>query len=197
MRELGPRGTTHRPSTTAMRALAMFPNTASGLSPSTTGFFPWWTYISHNIPGVGTALANVNTGNSLILVNDVDVHEAGVDLGLTRVCNSLSQHDANGTDGTTPSVWGNGWTSNLDAHLYNPTGTDISVYDGTGARFDYQCPTIGTSGVCTPLTAGDHNTLNLDPNNPCNYSWTLKSGVVYGAGSLGCAKCPVDYALHL
>jgi hypothetical protein len=103
------------------------------LSPSVTGILPWWTYQSRDLPGVGTAMVNVVNLNSLIAAQDVDIPTGGVELGFQGVYNSESEHDANNDDGSTPSVFGNRWTNNLDVHLGwvstgQNTGT-VSVYN--------------------------------------------------------------------
>lgn len=162
-----------------MNAQAMGANAMAGApAPSTTGLKAWETYVSHRIPGVGVALADVANGNVVVEVADADLPERGIDLSFTRYFNSQSQHDALNSDGTIPSPWGNGWSSTYDAHIVNPNGGFVSVYDATGGRWDYQCPSIGSSGACTPQTTGDHSALNLDPNNACNYAWTHPDGSV-------------------
>jgi hypothetical protein len=79
-----------------------------------------------------------------------------LDLAFRRMYNSKSFHDAQGSDGSTPSVYGNRWTNNLDVHLAwtgsGDSGT-VSVYTGDGARADYNC-TITAAGPCTSTTPG-------------------------------------------
>ena len=92
----------------------------------------------------------------LIEENDVDVPEGGLDLAFRRMYNSRSQRDASGDDGSTPSVYGNRWTNNLDVHLGwtagKRNGRTVSVYTGDGAREDYTCETDSVT-TCTPPPA--------------------------------------------
>ena len=124
-------------------------------APSTTGIWPWWTYQGRNIPGVGQAMVNVSTLNFLIAENDVDVPAGGIDLAFRRVYNSQSKHNATNDDNSTPSVFGNRWTNNLDVHLAwsstSPTEGVVSVYTGDGARDDYNCE-IDVVNTCTATT---------------------------------------------
>ena len=116
--------------------------------------------------------------------------------------NSESEHDANNDDGSTPSVFGNRWTNNLDVHLAwvstgENTGT-VSVYTADGARDDYSCE-INVSETCTNDTTGDYDllgTTDVTSGTACQFQWTLKSGISYmfnapyaacgnGAGEMG------------
>lgn len=143
-------------------------------SPATTGINHYWTYEEEPLPGIGKAMVNVGNGNLLVQVDDVDVPERGIDLAFRRTYNSQSQHDSNGTDGATPSVFGNGWTNTFDAHLaYNATSSVISVYDIDGARYDY---TNNGSGGWTP-PAGQYAQLTSD--GACGFYWTKKTGTAY------------------
>ncbi len=151
----------------------------------TTGIVPWWTYEARSIPGVGHAMVNVGNYNFLIEENDVDVPEGGLDLAFRRMYNSRSQHDANGDDGSTPSVYGNRWTNNLDVHLGWTQGSGnsgtVSVYTGDGAREDYTCETDSVT-TCTP-PPGVYDLLaptQLGGNGiACQFQWTKKSGTTY------------------
>jgi len=158
--------------------------TTTTLSPSTTGIWPWWTYDTRAIPGVGTALANVANLNFLFLETDVAIPGSGPDLAFERVYNSQSGHDASNDDGSTPSVYGNRWTNNLDVHLgWTSTGSNIgtvSVYTADGARDDYGCET-DTAATCTS-SPGIHDllaTTQVTGGVACQLQWTLKSGVSY------------------
>ena len=90
-------------------------------------------------------MVNVANGNLLVQSDDIDMPERGIDLAFRRTYNSQSSHDAGNSDGSTQSVFGNGWTSTFDAHIKFtaglnascPTAQGISVYDIDGARYDY------------------------------------------------------------
>lgn len=113
----------------------------------------------------------MGNGNLVVQVNDIAVSERGVSFAFTRAYNSQSHHDASGTDGSTPSVFGNGWTNTYDAHLaYNATYNVISVYDTDGARYDYSAN--GSGGWNPP--AGQFAALTYDGS--CGYNWTQKDG---------------------
>jgi len=151
---------------------------------STTGIVPWWTYYSRGIPGVGTALVNVVNLNFLLTANDVDVSDGELNLGFTRVYNSQSGHDASNSDNSTPSVFGNRWTNNLDVHLGwsgNSNSGTVSVYTADGARQDFTCQ-INVVQACTVQTAGVYDllaTTDLSNGIACQLQWTHKNGVTY------------------
>ena len=110
----------------------------STLGPSTTGVNPWWTYAERPLAGIGKAMINVATGNLIVQSADVDISERGIDLAFQRSYNAESQHDASNSDGSTQSLFGNGWTNTFDAHIaYNAAAGVMSVYDIDGARYDY------------------------------------------------------------
>ena len=160
---------------------------AATLSPATTGVNPWWTYEEQALPGIGKAMVNVGTGNLLVQSDDVDVAERGIDLAFRRTYNSQSTHDVSGTDGTPPSVYGNGWTNPFDVHLaYNASANTLSVYDLDGARYDYS----GATGL--PLTAGMQGTM-VYSDGLCGFYWLKKSGTYYyfwePAGMSNAASC--------
>ena len=156
------------------------------LTPSVTGLLPWWTYQSHLVPGVGEAIVNVVNLNFLMAENDLHVPGGGVPLDFQRMYNSESGHNASNTDGSTPSVFGNRWTNNLDVHLgWSSLGQNtrtISVYTADGARVDYTC-TINAVATCTAATAGIYDilaTTQLGGNGiACQLQWTKKSGTSY------------------
>ncbi|HTC31563.1 MAG TPA: DUF6531 domain-containing protein, partial [Candidatus Acidoferrum sp.] len=142
------------------------------LSTPATGITKWWTYDGRGIPGVGAAMVNLANGNLVVQSSDVDVHERGVDLRFTRTYNSQSTHDAAGTDGSAASVYGNGWTNTLDAHMgYNSNANTLSVYDADGTRYDF---TANGSGGWTPPPGMQGTTLVWDGG--CGYQWTRKDG---------------------
>jgi len=152
--------------------------TPNGLAPSTTGINHYWTYEEEPLPGMGRAMVNVGDGNLLMQVDDLDVPGRGIDLAFRRTYNSQSQHDASGTDGSTPSVFGNGWTNTFDAHLaYNTTYNVISVYDIDGARYDFCANGGGGWQSCTSAGANSYTTLTSDGS--CGYYWTKKNGTAY------------------
>jgi YD repeat-containing protein len=153
------------------------------LSTPATGITKWWTYDGRGIPGVGAAMVNLANGNLVVQSSDVDVHERGVDLRFTRTYNSQSTHDAAGTDGSAASVYGNGWTNTLDAHMgYNSNANTLSVYDADGTRYDF---TANGSGGWTPPPGMQGTTLVWDGG--CGYQWTRKDGSVdYFWSPTGC-----------
>lgn len=156
------------------------------LPASNTGIKPWWTYEEKSLAGVGKALVNVGNGNMIVQAGDLDIHERGVDLAFGRTYNSQSQHDAAGTDGATPSVFGNGWTNTFDAHIaYNAALNIYSIYDVDGARYDY---TSNGSGGWNPPPGMQGTTLIWDGCD--GYQWTKKTGVIYyfWQPQLGCGS---------
>jgi len=143
-------------------------------SPNLTGINDWWLYEERAIPGVGKAMLNVGTGNLIVQADDVDIPGRGIDLAFRRTYNSNSGHDVSNSDGTNPSVFGNGWTSTFDAHLgYDATNNVISVFDIDGARYDY---TSNGSGGWNP-PPGQHAQLTFDGG--CGYYFTKETGTVY------------------
>ncbi len=62
-------------------------------------------------------MLNVVDGNLLVQAADVDLHERGLDLAFRRTYNRQSKHDTAGSDGSTPRVFGNGWTNTFDADM--------------------------------------------------------------------------------
>lgn len=155
------------------------------LAPSVTGILPWWTYQARSIPGAGQAMVNVANLNLLLVESDMNIPEGGLDLSFRRIYNSESGHDANNDDGSTPSVFGNGWTNNLDVHLgwiagLTNSGT-ASVYEADGARDDYVCQTT-VAATCTPQTPGVHAilaTTQVTGGVACQLQWTKPSGTSY------------------
>ena len=166
---------------------------ATALPPTTTGINSYWTYEEKALAGVGKAMVNVANGNMVVQADDVDVPERGIDLAFRRTYNSQSAHDATGSDGATPSLYGNGWTNTFDAHMAYNSGTNtMSVYDIDGARYDY---TSDGQGHWLP-PAGQHATLVFDGCG--GYWWTKKSGTIYYFFSPngGCGN-PAGYAGRL
>ncbi len=145
----------------------------SGTDPG-TGINPWWRYEEGPIPGVGRYMVNVATQNLLVQGDDMDVHNAGIDLAFRRTYNSLSRHDASGTDGATPSEAGNGWTSTFDAHLSGNAAGGLTISDIDGARYEYMAD--GQGHWLPP--AGQHATL-VTFDGGATYQWTKKSGSSY------------------
>ncbi len=103
----------------ALRAAAQFDKRVASpsLTTSATGVLPWWPYASRLIPGLGVAMANVTNLNFLLAESDVAIPGGELGLNFTRIYNSESQHDWQNDDDSTPSVFGNRWTNNLDVHL--------------------------------------------------------------------------------
>jgi RHS repeat-associated protein len=148
---------------------------ASPLPTPGTGVNSWWTYEEKPLAGIGKAMVNVANGNLLVQADDVDIPGRGIDLAFRRTYNSQSTHDSAGTDGSTPSVYGNGWTNTFDTHLaYN--GYVMSVYDLDGARYDF---TPNGSGGWSPPPGLQGTTLTPASTPVTGYVWTKKNGTVY------------------
>ena len=146
--------------------------TPTPLPTSATGAFPWWSFVSDRLGGVGQYGVNLANSNLIVQAADMGVPNKGVELGFARVYNSLSQHDYAGSDGSTRSNYGNGWTNTFDAHLgYDSQLGTLSVYDSDGTRYDYNSNGTG----CWTRSAGVFATLCSDGAN--GYFWTQKNGV--------------------
>uniref|UniRef100_E6Q304 DUF6531 domain-containing protein n=1 Tax=mine drainage metagenome TaxID=410659 RepID=E6Q304_9ZZZZ len=138
------------------------------------GINRWWTYEEGALPGVGKWMVNVGSGNLVVQADDVDVPERGIDLAFRRTYNSQSTHDNLGSDGSEPSLFGNGWTNTFDAHMSaNAAQTVLTVWDIDGTRYDYS--SNGSGGWNPP--PGVHSKLTWDGG--CGYFWTKKSGTRY------------------
>lgn len=167
-------------------------SSGTGNGPGTTGHYPWWTFESHSAFGaMGQALVNVANGNLLLGGTDVSVPHFGLDLVVSRAYNSTSQYDVNNTDGSQPSLFGNGWTSNLDAHLALSAAGGIAIYDGLGTRWDFSPNADG--GWIPP--AGNHSSLWYNASNQ-EYYWTFKDGMVYQFRSPTCSTAAVCGRVH-
>jgi hypothetical protein len=150
------------------------------LGPSGTGINPWWRYQEQTVPGGDHLMVNVGTGNMVVQSEDMNVAHKGIALAFRRTYNSQSGHDVHGTDGGAPGMYGNGWTTNFDAHLVAASNGTLGVYDIDGARYDYVLPAgwTGTAGsVATSITPGQHATLTFD--GACGWQWTKKTGTTY------------------
>jgi hypothetical protein len=169
------------------------PKIVSSGSLNVTGINPWWTYHQAIVPGVGSYLANVTTGNLLVQAGDMATPHKGIGFAFLRTYNSFSQHDYANSDGSVPSNYGDGWTNSFDAHIaFNDLDNNqgISVFDTDGARYDY-------SYVCNPACkyvapAGQFATLAQVGTTTLFFAWTKKNGTVYwfngpNAGSPGVA----------
>ncbi|HEY0381484.1 MAG TPA: RHS repeat domain-containing protein [Candidatus Elarobacter sp.] len=153
----------------AVRRVQTLPTTSIG-----TGIKPWWAYHEEGVPGGGHVMANMATGNVVLYDDDMRVPHKGFPLVFRRTYNSQSQHDIAGSDGTPPSLYGNGWTNTYDAHISGDANNGtLTIWDADGARYDY---TGSDSAGWTP-PAGQHATLAFD--NSCGYLWTNKSGATY------------------
>src|SRR5947209_5065956 len=141
---------------------------------SGSGIKPWWRDQAQGLPGGGRMMVNVGSGNLVLQDDDMTVPHKGVALDFLRTYNSQSQHDVNGTDGSTPSLYGNGWSNTFDAHLSSNSPGVTTVWDGDGSRYDY---TLAGDGVTWTAPPGQHATLTWDQG--CGYLWTKKSGVSY------------------
>jgi YD repeat-containing protein len=170
------------PPASALRTTRTLPGPVPG-----TGINPWWRYREEVAANGGRLMVNAGTGNMLLQDDDMRIPHKGMALSFRRTYNSQSGHDVIGTDGTPPSMYGNGWTSTFDAHLSGSSTGTMSVWDIDGARYDY---TLAADGVTRIPPPGQHATLVSD--NSCGYLWTKKSGVSYyfytpdGSG----ATCP-------
>src|SRR6202521_2346376 len=143
------------------------------MPPAQTGAFPWWTIVTAPISGVGNSGINIANGNLALSSADLTATNKDAPFAFARAYNSMSGHDYVGTDGSTPSNYGNGWTNTWDAHMgYNSALGIISVYDSSGTRYDY----TGSNGSWTP-PPGVQATLTWDGAN--GYYWQMKSGVVF------------------
>ncbi len=118
-------------------------------------------------------MVNVANGNLLIQADDMAVPNRGLEIAYRRTFNSQSGHDYNGTDGSLPSNYGNGWTSTFDTHIAANDQGSISVFDADGARYDY---TKNGDGSYTP-PAGQYAKLVFDGAN--GYYWVKKNGAQY------------------
>jgi RHS repeat-associated protein len=141
------------------------------------GIRRWWDYEETALPGVGKSMVNVGTGNLVIVADDVDVPEPGLDLTFHRVFNSQSQHDFNADDGSEKAVYGERWTNNFDAHIVYRPGVQnvITVYDMDGSRCDYTADGNGNWIPC----AGEHAILEPGNSTQCLYYWIKPSGTYY------------------
>jgi YD repeat-containing protein len=186
-------------SQSVLRPLTATPTPAPTGSPlgstsAFTGIKAWWSYVGGRVGGVGAYQINVGDGNLALSSGDMSVANKGVALSFLRTYNSLSQHDYNGTDGSTPSNYGNGWTNSFDARIANLSGGGMSVYDGAGTRFDYTSD--GHGNFIPP--AGIYAQLTFDGGS--GYYWTAKNGVqlyFYSPTMPGSCNCPaLDGRLH-
>ena len=167
-----------QPAATTLRPMTV----ATGSTPAPTGINHWWEYQQDRIPGVGTYMANVGTGNLMIQSDDMNVAHKGIALAFRRVYNSMSRHTYTGADGAQVSNYGDGWTNNFDAHIAANTGASCSgvatagltVFDIDGTQYDYMPDCHG--GYIAP--AGVYDTLALD-SAQTGFQWTRKNGTVY------------------
>ncbi|MBC5806510.1 MAG: RHS repeat protein [Candidatus Eremiobacteraeota bacterium] len=116
------------------------------------------------MPGIGSAGVNVANGNLILRSRDMVIAHKGVPFVFDRTYNSQSRHDAAGSDGSQPSVFGNGWTNNYDAHIASNDLGGISVYSGDGARYDFT-PTTSPNyptGWMPPAGVFDQLSVNTD-----------------------------------
>ncbi|HEY0396300.1 MAG TPA: DUF6531 domain-containing protein [Candidatus Elarobacter sp.] len=140
---------------------------------------------------MGNALVNVANGNLLLQTTDLAIPHFGLDLVVDREYNSTSQYDVNDSDGSQPSVFGNGWTSSLDAHIALNASGGISIFDGKGTRWDYAPD--GSGGWILP--PGQYGRLWYSASN-AEYYWTFKDGMVYQFRSPTCSVAAVCGRIH-
>ncbi len=127
------------------------------------------------MPGGGHVMVNIGTGNLVLQEDDMNVPHKGVALAYRRTYNLQSGHDVNGSDGSAPTLIGNGWTSTWDAHISGDPTRAVAVWDIDGARYDYVLGSDGKSWLSQ--TPGQHATLTSD--GKCGMLWTKKSGALY------------------
>jgi YD repeat-containing protein len=145
---------------------------------SGTGIAPWWHYEHEKAPGGDDVLVNVGTGNVVVEKTDMAVPYEGMGLVFRRFYNSQSIHIGNELPASADPVvddYGDGWTNTFDAHVVQEPGNYVSVYDETGARWDYINPN-GTNGTYTSVTPGQYATLVSDGG--CGLFWTQKNGSI-------------------
>ena len=157
-----------------------------------TGINPWWRYTEQNVPGGGHVMANVGTGNVVLDEDDMAVPHKGIAFAYRRTYNMQSGHDVSGSDGSWPTLQGNGWTTTWDAHLSGDPAHGITVWDIDGGRYDY---TLAGDGVTWLAPPGQHATLTSDGG--CGVLWAKKSGTTYYFYALnGTATCTNSVALY-
>lgn len=140
----------------------------------TTGVTPWWAYHQDAIPGGGRLLVNEGLGNVLVQDEDMAVPHKRVPLDFDRTYNAQgAATTVIGVAYNWTSLYGNGWTNSLDAHVVAPSTSLVSVYDVDGARYDYSF----NGATYTSVTPGQHATLTSD--GFCGIYWTQKSGLTY------------------
>jgi hypothetical protein len=149
--------------------------TVSDVSTQTIGKKPWWTFYDEALPGIGSYSINLQNGNTLIQQTDLHIHHRDVDFVFTRTANSLSRHDANNSDGTGVSHYGDGWTSTLDERIIANNSGGLSIIDATGARWDYTSDGKGNwiapAGVQATLVRGWITSYPA-------YIWRLPDGTI-------------------
>ena len=107
----------------------------------------------------------------MIGATDASISERGLNLTYSRTYNSQ-------TGWSTRWGWGGGWTDTFNARMYyDATRNELSVYDSTGARYDYCANGSGGWSDCTLGNPVIHSTLSYDGG--CGYLWTLPSGITF------------------
>lgn len=135
-------------------------------TPTTTGFRPWWVYEGGKIPGAGQWYVNESNGNLLLVGDDINVAERGINLAYRRVYNHQM--------GSLPS-WGGGWSGTFDTRMYYDSANNrMSVLTADGSRDDYCSNGVGGWVSCTP---GVWEKLYYDGG--CGYLWVKKNGTTY------------------
>jgi YD repeat-containing protein len=129
------------------------------------------------LPGGDLLEVNVANGNVLLESADVLINHRGVPLALVRAYNSQSSHDVHGSDGTPPSLFGNGWTNTLDAHVSGTIDGTISVYDGDGTRYLYTNSAPQGSAPAYAPQIGTQAYLVFDGS--CGLWWQKQDGTTY------------------
>lgn len=150
---------------------ALLTQSVNNTSPGTTGEAPWWRYYRGTVPGFVSYDVNVANRNLLLTSTDMNIPNKGVPLVFTRVYNSQSTSDYANSDGSGASDAGDGWTNSFGAHISANSSGGWSIFDDTGARWDY-------SSTLASLTPGQHATLAVD-GDPTYYDWTQPNGTVF------------------
>jgi YD repeat-containing protein len=148
-----------------------------------TGINHWWTYEEDSLGGIGRYMINMASGNLVVQSEDMLIPNRGIELAFQRTYNSESPHTYSNTDGSGPSLYGDGWTNSFDARVaYNQTQTNgtcglqqgISVFDIDGARYDYA--PLGDCVTWIP-PAGQFAQLYVDGSGYVN--WLKPTGTRY------------------
>lgn len=160
--------------------------TVDSSAPSFLGIKPWFAMVTTPLFGqVGEVRLNVASGNMVTIEKDLAFPFRGTEIALTRYHNSQSAVNV-----TTPrrSMFGNGWSSELDQHLQPNTSGGISYFDDSGARWDFT-PGSGGTWISPPGLSA-----SLQYYAPGNQYWLtdVRGTVTIFASPL---TCPVPVSM--